>query len=59
MTASLVPESIVAECKRHIDECVALLERTSDPAYRQQIVAMAKAWFRIAQRERGQIFVVS
>ena len=42
----------IEECKRHVDECAALLERTSVPEYREAIIAMAKAWMKIAERAK-------
>jgi hypothetical protein len=51
MTTSSTPEDAIAECKRRVDECDALLESTSVPEYRQALSAMAKAWNKIAQRE--------
>ena len=51
MTTSSTPEDTIAECKRRIDECYALLESTTVPEYRQAISAMAKAWMKIAQSE--------
>jgi hypothetical protein len=42
-------EKTLEECKRHIDECAALLERTSVPEYREAIIAMSKAWMKIAE----------
>jgi len=54
MTTSSTPEDIIAECKRRVDECHALLERTTVPEYRQALLVMAKAWMKIAQSE-GQI----
>jgi hypothetical protein len=52
MTTSSTPEDIIAECKRRVDECHALLERTTVPEYRQALLVMAKAWMKIAQSER-------
>jgi hypothetical protein len=54
MTISMymVKEKTLEECKRHVDECVALLERTSVPEYREAIIAMAKAWMTIAERAK-------
>jgi len=43
-------EKTLKECKRHIDECAALLERTSVPEYREAIIAMGKAWMKIAEQ---------
>jgi hypothetical protein len=54
MRPSTTPEDTIAECKRRIDECYALLESTIVPEYRQALSAMAKAWMKIAQSE-GQI----
>jgi hypothetical protein len=51
MTTSSTPEDTIAECKRRVDECYALLERTIVPEYRQALSAMAKAWIKIAQSE--------
>jgi hypothetical protein len=51
MTTSSTPEDTIAECKRRVDECYALLESTIVPEYRQAISAMAKAWMKIAQSE--------
>ena len=42
----------MAECKRRVDECYALLEGTIVPEYRQALSAMAKAWMKIAQGEQ-------
>jgi hypothetical protein len=49
---SMVPEKTIEECKRHVDECAALLERTSVPEYREAIIAMAKAWMKIAEQAK-------
>jgi hypothetical protein len=54
MTTSSTPEDTMAECKRRVNECYALLEGTIVPEYRQALLAMAKAWMKIAQSE-GQI----
>jgi hypothetical protein len=54
VTASSKPEDTMAECKRRVDECHALLEGTIVPEYRHALSAMAKAWMKIAQSE-GQI----
>ena len=54
MTTSSMPEDTVAECRRRVKECNALLESTIAPEYRQALSAMAKAWMKIAQSE-GQI----
>jgi len=52
MRTSSTPEDTTDECKRRIDECYALLESTMVPEYRQALLAMAKAWMKIAQSER-------
>ena len=52
ISMNMVPEETIEECKRHVDECAALLERTSVPAYREAIIAMAKAWMTIAERAK-------
>jgi hypothetical protein len=52
ISMSMVPEKTIEECKRHIDECAALLERTSVPEYREAIIAMAKAWMKIAEQAK-------
>jgi hypothetical protein len=52
MTSSSTPEDTIAECKRRVDECHALLESTIVPEYRLALSAMAKAWMKIAQSER-------
>ena len=49
----MVTENTLEECRRHVDECVALLERTSVPEYREAIIAMAKAWTTIAERAKN------
>ena len=49
---NMVPEKTIEECKRHVDECAALLEQTSVPEYREAIIAMAKAWMKIAERAK-------
>jgi hypothetical protein len=51
MTTSSTPEDTIAECKRRVDECYALLESTIVPEYRQALSAMAKAWMKIAKSE--------
>jgi hypothetical protein len=51
LTASSTPEDTIAECKRRVHECYALLESTIVPEYRQALLAMAKAWIKIAQSE--------
>jgi hypothetical protein len=52
ISMSMMTENTLEECKRHVDECVALLERTSVPEYREAIIAMAKAWMTIAERAK-------
>jgi hypothetical protein len=52
MTTSSTTEGTTAECKRRVDECYALSETTIVPEYRQALLAMAKAWMKIAQGER-------
>jgi hypothetical protein len=52
MTTSFMTEGTTAECKRRVDECYALSETTIVPEYRQALLAMAKAWMKIAQGER-------
>ncbi len=54
MSTSSTPEDTMAECKRRVDECYALLEGTIVPEYRQALSAMVKAWMKIAQ-SKGQI----
>ncbi len=49
---SMNTEKTLEECKRHIDECAALLERTSVPEYREAILAMGKAWMKIAEQAK-------
>ena len=49
---NMVPEETIEECKRHVDECTALLEQTSVPEYREAIIAMAKAWMKIAEQAK-------
>jgi len=51
MTTSSTPEDTIAECKRRVDECYALIDSTIVPEYRQALLAMAKAWMTIAQSE--------
>ena len=45
-------ENTLEECKRHIDECAKLLERTTVPEYRDAIIAMGKAWMKIAEQAK-------
>ena len=52
ISMNMVPEKAIEECKRHVDECAALLERTSVPEYREAIIAMAKAGMKIAERAK-------
>jgi len=52
MAISTNREKTLEECKRHIDECAALLERTSVPEYREAIIAMGKAWMKIAEQAK-------
>ena len=52
MAVSTNREKTLEECKRHIDECAALLERTSVPEYREAIIAMGKAWMKIAEQAK-------
>ena len=52
MAISTKREKTLEECKRHIDECAALLERTSVPEYREAIIAMGKAWMKIAEQAK-------
>jgi hypothetical protein len=52
ISMSMVSEKTIEECKRHVDECAALLELTSVPEYREAIIAMAKAWLKIAERAK-------
>ena len=51
MTTSSSPDGTVAECKRRVDECNALLKHTIVPEYRHALMAMAKAWMKIAYIE--------
>jgi hypothetical protein len=46
-----MPEDTIAEYKRRVHECYALLENTIVPEYRQALSAMADAWIKIAQSE--------
>ena len=50
MAISAKREKTLEECKRHIDGCAALLQRTSVPEYREAIMAMGKAWMKIAEQ---------
>jgi hypothetical protein len=52
ISMNMVAEETFEECKRHVDECAALLERTSVPEYREAIIAMANAWLKIAERAK-------
>ena len=49
---NMAPDETIEECKRYVDECAALLERTSVPEYREAIIAMAKAWMEIAEQAK-------
>ena len=49
MAIPMSTEETLEECKRRIDECAALLEKTSVPEYREAIIAMGKAWMKIAE----------
>jgi hypothetical protein len=51
MTTPYTPEDTIAECRRRVKECCALLESTIVPEYRQALSAMAEAWMKIAQSE--------
>ena len=50
ISISIVKENAIEECKRRVDECSALLERTTVPEYREALIAMAKAWVKIAEQ---------
>ena len=52
MTTSSTPEDTIAECKRRVHECHTLSETTIVPEYREVLLAMAKAWMKIAQGEQ-------
>jgi hypothetical protein len=52
ISMNMVPEKTIEECKRHVDECAALLEHTTVPEYREAIISMAKAWMKIAERAK-------
>ena len=52
ISMNMVTESTLEECKRHVDECSALIELTSVPEYREAIIAMAKAWLKIAEQTK-------
>ena len=52
ISMNMVPEETIEECKHHVVECAALLERTSAPEYRKAIIAMAKAWMKIAEQAK-------
>jgi hypothetical protein len=43
ISMNMVPEKTIEECKRHVDECAALLERTSVPEYREAIIALGQS----------------
>ena len=57
ISMNMVPEETIEECKRHVDECAALLERTSVPEYREAIIAMAKAWKSQSELRSKQVVV--
>jgi hypothetical protein len=59
MTTSSTPEDTIAECKRRVDECYALSDTTSVPEYQQALLAMAKAWMKIAQSEQARTRIKS
>ena len=52
ISMNMVPDETIEECKRHVDECAALLERTSVSQYREAIIAMAKEWMKIAEQAK-------
>ena len=52
ISMNMEPEKTIEECKRHVDECAALLEQTSVPEYREAIIAMGKAWMKIAEQAK-------
>src|SRR4029077_11472154 len=52
MAIPMNTEETLEECKRHIDECAALLARTSVPEYREAIIAMGKAWMKIEEKAK-------
>jgi hypothetical protein len=54
ISMNMEPEKTIEECKRHVDECAALLEQTSVPEYREAIIAMAKAWMKIAEHAKSK-----
>ena len=58
MATSSAPEGTVAECKRRVDECNALLKNTIVPEYRHALMAMTKGWMKIANTEE-QIHQIS
>jgi hypothetical protein len=58
MTTSSTPEDTIAECKRRVKECNALLQNTIVPEYRHALMAMTKAWMKIAHTEE-QIHQIS
>jgi hypothetical protein len=55
MTTLSTPQDTIAECKRRVNECYALLESTIAPEYRQALSAMVKAWMKISQSEEKKI----
>ena len=52
MITSSTRENTIAECKRRVDACYSLSEATIVPEYRQALLAMAKAWMKIAEGEQ-------
>jgi len=50
----IVRGNTIEECRRRIDECSSLLERTVVPEYREALIAMAKAWFKLAEQTKNQ-----
>src|SRR5258708_13319846 len=52
MTTSSTPEGTVPQSKRPVDESNALLNNTILPEYRHALMAMAKAWMKIAHIEQ-------
>jgi hypothetical protein len=52
MTTSSSPEDNIAECKRRVNECYAISETTVVPEYREALLAMARAWMKIAHGEQ-------
>jgi|GEM_PF-4382852 len=50
ISIGFVTENSIEECKRRVEECSDLLERTTVPEYREALIAMAKAWVKIAEQ---------